>query len=213
MSDKQVADHAGSSVAVLSEREFAEWLNDHRDADVSSVFHEIVTKYGAALAAPSVAQTGGEAAVIVSVGQLSEPFTLSAVTTASANESECRKTCNICQDENGNPWPCAREKVKRRPTAHSRDTLQIKKWQDRYAELGSAPNELVAERRKGACRDAEITDLRAVIVQAPWPAKGCEPVASVVSRVGDDFRVGWLRPELCEVGTLLFAAPQKERTK
>jgi hypothetical protein len=30
-----------------------------------------------------------------------------------------------------------------------------------------------------------------------------------VSRVGDDFRVGWLRPELCEVGTLLFAAPSE----
>lgn len=33
----------------LSEREFSEWLNDNRMADVSSVFHEIVVQYRAAL--------------------------------------------------------------------------------------------------------------------------------------------------------------------
>lgn len=38
---------------------------------------------------------------------------------------------------------------------------EVKKWQERYAELGTAPNELVAERRKGACKEAEVADLRA----------------------------------------------------
>lgn len=36
------------------EREFAEWLNTQRDADVSSVFHEIVVRFKAAQAAPAV---------------------------------------------------------------------------------------------------------------------------------------------------------------
>jgi len=31
-----------------------------------------------------------------------------------------------------------------------------------------------------------------------------QAVATVVSRTGDDLRVGWLRPERCEVGTLLY---------
>jgi len=48
-----LARRAEPSVAA-DEREFAEWLNDHRDADVSSVFHEIVAKYRAALASPAV---------------------------------------------------------------------------------------------------------------------------------------------------------------
>ncbi len=31
-----------------------------------------------------------------------------------------------------------------------------------------------------------------------------QAVATVISRVGNDLRVGWLRPERCDVGTLLF---------
>lgn len=38
------------------ERLFAEWLNEHRMADVSSVFHEIVRRYAEALAAHPPAQ-------------------------------------------------------------------------------------------------------------------------------------------------------------
>ena len=38
------------------ERLFAEWLNEYRMSDVSSVFHEIVHRYRTALAIPQVAQ-------------------------------------------------------------------------------------------------------------------------------------------------------------
>ena len=30
-----------------------------------------------------------------------------------AVESECRKSCNICFDENGNEWPCTKELAKK----------------------------------------------------------------------------------------------------
>ena len=33
-----------------------------------------------------------------------------------------------------------------------------------------------------------------------------QAVATVVSRVGDELRIGWLRPERCDVGTLLYCA-------
>jgi hypothetical protein len=52
----------------------------------------------------------------------------------------------------------------------------IKTWYERYSELGAAANELVAERRKGACRDAEIADLRAALA-APQPS--AEPAHNV----------------------------------
>jgi hypothetical protein len=39
----------------------------------------------------------------------------------------------------------------------------IKSSQERYAALGEAPNPLIAERRKNACKDAEIAELRAAL--------------------------------------------------
>jgi hypothetical protein len=39
-----------------------------------------------------------------------------------------------------------------------------------------------------------------------------QAVATVVSRSGDDLRVGWLRPERCTVGTLLFCAVEPTDT-
>lgn len=36
-----------------------------------------------------------------------------------------------------------------------------------------------------------------------------QAVASVVSRTGDDLRIAWLRPERCDVGTLLYCAVEQ----
>jgi len=36
-----------------------------------------------------------------------------------------------------------------------------------------------------------------------------QAVASVVSRAGDDLRIAWLRPERCDVGTLLYCAVEQ----
>ena len=40
---------------------------------------------------------------------------------------------------------------------------QIKSARERFDALADAPNELIAERRKGACKDAEIAELRAAL--------------------------------------------------
>lgn len=63
--------------------------------------------------------------------------------------------------------------------------------------------------------DGELETVRAALARAPLPAQGGvqpalmrQAVASVVSRSGNDLRVGWLRPERCDVGTLLYCAAE-----
>jgi DNA repair exonuclease SbcCD ATPase subunit len=73
---------------------------------------------------------------------------------------ECRKTCDICMDEVGNPWPCAKERAKRRATQQARAAApgNVKKWQERHAEsIGAKPPMYYA--------DAEIADLRAQLAR------------------------------------------------
>lgn len=68
---------------------------------------------------------------------------------------------------------------------------------------------------QGFARKPELFEIvafaRAVLSAAaaqPAPTTAQQPVATVASRAGNDFRVGWLRPELCGVGTMLYAAAQ-----
>jgi hypothetical protein len=53
---------------------------------------------------------------------------------------------------------------------------------------------------------AESLDAWPRAAQTVAPALSRQPVASVVSCVGNDLRIGWIRPEKCRVGTLLFTA-------
>lgn len=57
--------------------------------------------------------------------------------------------------------------AERTPSSDSPEV--VKPWRDRYDDLAKTlnepPNELRAERRKSACRDAEIADLRAVLAR------------------------------------------------
>jgi hypothetical protein len=40
-------------------------------------------------------------------------------------EDECRKTCNVCWDDNGKPWPCARGKARRAKAAEAADGAML----------------------------------------------------------------------------------------
>jgi hypothetical protein len=53
---------------------------------------------------------------------------------------------------------------------HVRNPVSVRPWRERYAELGPAANELIAERRRGACRDAELAELHALVARVqPTP--------------------------------------------
>lgn len=53
-----------------------------------------------------------------------------------------------------------------------------------------------------------IKELEADAAPIVQPALMRQAVATVVSRVGDELRIGWLRPERCDVGTLLYCATE-----
>ena len=61
-----------------------------------------------------------------------------------------------------------------------------------------------ADQMRGYAIDYGMQLGRAALAQR---AGSGEAVATIVSRHGPDFRIGWLRPEHCEVGTLLYTAP------
>jgi hypothetical protein len=81
--------------------------------------------------------------------------------------------------------------------SHEAAALPIKTWQERYAELAAnlntPPNELRAERRKSACRDAEIADLRAALAGcevAPLDERA-QAQAAFDRRFARDSHFGW----------------------
>ncbi len=73
-------------------------------------------------------------------------------------------------------------------------------------------------------RDDDVKHLMAIFQECKRRAEKAEAelkrrdelaaqeVAQVVSRCGNDLRIGWLRPELCDVGTKLYAAPPAPAT-
>lgn len=79
----------------------------------------------------------------------------------------------------------------------------VKSWKEYRAEGNSTEAAMLME----------IAELRARLEAAPPVVLERQAVASVVSRVGDVLRVGWLRPERCDVGTLLYSpAPPSARS-
>lgn len=72
------------------------------------------------------------------------------------------------------------------PAAAPAPVAAIKTWQERYAALGTAPNPTVEEKRKGACRDAEISELRAALAAAPAAAPIVQPPVELSPRQFDD---------------------------
>ena len=56
-----------------------------------------------------------------------------------ADDEQCRKTCNICQDEVGNPWPCVKAKVAARAAAPSQVSAPTDEWAALTVWYGDMP--------------------------------------------------------------------------
>jgi hypothetical protein len=99
------------------------------------------------------------------------------------SERECRKTCDVCFDEVGQEWPCARRKARAAAKAGANVAADIPTWLERRnASDGSCDD-------KKYMKD-EIADLRARLA-AGAPAETLEGTLQRCAMMLDTIKMEW----------------------